>query len=220
MKRSPSSNQPPSAERRRDSLSGGLNDLRENVRVEHLLRMEYHVIPPDEVDAMRQVVLHSPRILKYERQEAPSSTPLAQAAGAEIESMGRDLPADNALVHRLERIEQKLDVLLEHLGVESPGPQEKQRYNVALSARGLRFRDHLERCQAGDMVYLALELPMNPTVEVMAVAETVLVVEDSRPRRLSAGRDVVLEFQVIQDEARMLIERYCRVSQNVRPRRA
>jgi hypothetical protein len=68
------------------------------------------------------------------------------------------------------------------------------------------------------MVCLCLELPMNPTVEVMALAETLLMVEDSRPRRLSAGRDVVLEFRVIQDEARELIERYCRLNQEVRGR--
>jgi hypothetical protein len=92
---------------------------------------------------------------------------------------------------------------------------EKPLYNVSLSARGLRFRDFQRRCQAGDMVYLCLELPMNPTVEITALAETVYVVEDAR-RNLSAGRDVVLEFRVIKEEARQQIERYCQTHQEGR----
>jgi len=210
MKRTSRPNPPPTGERHHRRAK----DPREDLRVEHLLRMEYHVIPPDELEAMREVVLHSPRILKYEWVPNPS----ARAAGAENEPPSSLREPQDPLVQRLDRIERKLDALLEHQGVDAPGLKEKQRFNVTLSARGLRFRDHLDRCQAGDMVYLCLELPMNPTVEVMALAETLLMVEDSRPRRLSAGRDVVLEFRVIQDEARELIERYCRLNQEVRGR--
>jgi hypothetical protein len=211
MKRSSRSNvnPTPSIDRRRSR-----EDPREEVRIEHLLRMDYHVIPPQELEAMREVVLHSPRILKY---EWATSNPSAMAAGAENEPAPIPEILD-PLVQRLDRIERKLDALLEHHGVEAPGLKEKQRFNVTLSARGLRFRDHLKRCQAGDMVYLCLELPMNPTVEVMALAETLVMVEDSRLRRLSAGRDVVLEFRVIQEEARQLIDRYCRLNQEVRGR--
>ena len=48
-------------------------------------------------------------------------------------------------------------------------------------------------------------MPLNPTVEVRAIAETLYVVEDSRHLNLSTGYDVVLEFRVLRDEVREII---------------
>lgn len=171
--------------------------------------MEYEVVPPEEIEAMRTAVEHGPRILKAEwspRHPAPVF------AGGENATAFADWGWETPPVaESLQRIERKLDLILERLGVDAPGLKPKPLYNVNLSARGLRFRDHRRECQDGDMVYLCLELPMNPTVEIMALAEATCVVEDAGTRHLSAGRDVVLEFRVIQDETRELIERYCRL---------
>ena len=179
-------------------------DQRRHVRIEHLIRLEYQVLAPDEVDEVRAQVLDGPRILKYEWQPAPPPA----AAGAENDPVAPDwveTPEDE----RLARIERKLDLLLDRLGVEPLQTAERPFVNVSLSASGIRFRDFQRRLHAGDMVYLCLELPLNPTVEVAAIAETLYVVEEVRQSNLSAGRDVVLQFRVIKDDSRDLIERYC-----------
>ena len=183
-------------------------DARSRIRVEHLVRMEYEVIARDELERVREEVLHGPRILKYERPRRE----LLQAAGAEHELLGEDL-ADSPLWAAIQRIEQKLNLVLERMGAEPPADDERPLCNVTLSARGLRFRDFERRCHAGDLVLLTIELPLNPTLEISAVAETLYVVEDIRHPQLSGGQDVVLEFRVIQDEAQDQIERYCRMVQ-------
>jgi hypothetical protein len=165
-------------------------DARRKIRVEHLLRMEYHVIPPEEMEATCRDVLNGPRILKYEWQQA--SQPVA--AGTENESVDASWEG-SPIGERLQRIELKLDALLERLGVDAPALAQRPLYNVNLSATGLRFRDFQRRCQAGDMVYICIELPLDPTVEIRAIAETLYVVEDSRHSNLSTGYDVVLEFR-------------------------
>ncbi len=180
-------------------------DQRRHVRVEHLLRMEYQVLAPEEVDEARATVLDGPRILKYERQ---STSAAPQVAGAENEPPPPEW-SESPGEDQLRRIERKLDLLLERLGIETPRTDERSFYNVSLSAGGLRFRDYQRRVKAGDMVLVCLELPLSPTVEVYAIAETLYVVEDIRQLHLSTGRDVVLEFRVIKDESRELIARYC-----------
>lgn len=179
-------------------------DQRRHVRVEHLVRMEYQVLAPEEIDDVRAQVLAGPRILKYEWQP----TPPPAAAGAENEPVAPEWTATPE-EERLARIERKIDLLLARLGVEAPRAHERPFANVSLSASGIRFRDFQRRLQAGDMVYLCFELPLNPTVEVAAIAETLYVVEEVRQSNLSAGRDVVLQFRVIKDDSRDLIERYC-----------
>ncbi len=188
----------------------GPAEERRHVRVEHLLRMEYQVIAGQEIEELRAQVLDGPRILKYEWSPGLPR----QTAGAENEPVDPEWieTPDN---ERLTRIERKLDLLLERLGVESPRSSERPFFNVSLSASGLRFRDFQRRCQTGDVVYVSLELPLNPTVEVCAIAETLHVVEDLRQWNLSTGRDVVLEFRVIKDESRDLIERYCQQFQSI-----
>jgi len=183
-------------------------DARSRIRVEHLLRMEYEVIAREELPRLREDVLHGPRILKYERPRRE----LLQAAGAEHELLGEDL-ADSPVWAAIQRLEQKLDLVLERLGAEPPASDERPLCNVSLSARGLRFRDFERRCHAGDLVLLTLELPLNPTLEISAIAETLYVVEDIRHPQLSVGQDVVLEFRDIQEEAQEEIERYCRMVQ-------
>jgi len=179
-------------------------DQRRHVRVEHLVRLEYQVLAPDELDEVRAQVLDGPRILKYEWQPAPPPA----AAGAENEPVAPEW-VDTPENERLARIERKLDLLLDRLGVEALHATERPFVNVNLSASGVRFRDFQRRLQAGDMVYLCFELPLNPTVEISAIAETLYIVEPVRQSNLSAGRDVVLEFRVIKDDSRDLIERYC-----------
>jgi hypothetical protein len=179
-------------------------DQRRHLRVEHLLRMEYQVLAPEELDEVRAQVLDGPRILKYEWQPAPPPT----AAGAENEPVAPEW-VETPENERLARMERKLDLLLERLGIEAPRAPERPFTNVSLSASGMRFRDFQRRLQAGDMIYVCFELPLNPTVEVAAIAETLYVVEAVRQSNLSAGRDVVLEFRVIKDDSRDLIERYC-----------
>jgi hypothetical protein len=200
----------PATEPLRPSDLKPAGDARAKIRVEHLVRMEYEVIPPAELAGVRDQVLHGPRILKYEwpRQE------LLQAAGAEHEGLAPEI-ADAPLWAALKRLELKLDRVLERLGAEPPN-EERPLCNVTLSARGLRFRDFERRCHAGDMILLTIELPMNPTTEVSAVAEVLYVVEDVRHPNLSTGQDVVLEFRVIQDEAQDCVERYCRLVQGGR----
>ena len=189
-------------------------DARSRIRVEHLLRMEYEVIARDELPRVQEDVLHGPRILKYERPRRE----LLQAAGAEHELLGEDL-ADSPIWAAIQRLEQKMDLVLERLGAEPPASDERPFTNVSLSARGLRFRDFERRCRAGDLVLLTIELPLNPTLEISAIAETLYVVEDVRHPQLSVGQDVVLEFRVIQEEAQEEIERYCRMMQGAqRPR--
>jgi hypothetical protein len=179
-------------------------DQRRHLRVEHLLRLEYQVLAPDEVDEVRAQVLGGPRILKYEWQ--PALPPAA--AGAENEPVApewMETPEDE----RLARIERKLDLLLDRLGVEPLRTAERPFVNVSLSASGIRFRDFQRRLTAGDMVYVCFELPLSPTVEIAAIAETLYIVEPVRQTNLSAGRDVVLDFRVIKDDSRELVERYC-----------
>jgi hypothetical protein len=198
----------PATEPTRPSDLKPANDARARIRVEHLVRMEYEVIPPSELGRVREQVLHGPRILKY---EWPVHGML-KAAGAEREILEQEI-ADSPLWIAMKRLEQKLDLVLERLGAESPANEERPLCNVSLSARGLRFRDFERRCHAGDRVLLTLELPMQPTIEVSAIAEVLYVVEDLRHPNLSAGQDVVLEFRVIQDDVQDCIERYCRMVQ-------
>lgn len=179
-------------------------DQRRYVRVEHLVRLEYQVLAPDEIDEVRAQVLDGPRILKYEWQPAPPPA----AAGAENEPVTPEW-VDTPENERLARIERKLDLLLDRLGVEALRATERPFVNVNLSASGIRFRDFQRRLQAGDMVYVCFELPLSPTVEISAIAETLYIVEPVRQSNLSAGRDVVLSFHVIKDDSRELIERYC-----------
>jgi hypothetical protein len=199
----------PATEPERPAELKAPGDARARIRVEHLLRMEYEVIAREEVPRVREEVLHGARILKYER---PSRRELLQAAGAEHDLLGEDL-ADSPLWAAIQRIEQKLNLVLERLGAEPPASDERPLCNLSLSARGLRFRDFERRCHAGDLVLLTIELPMNPTIEISAIAETLYVVEDIRHPQLSVGQDVVLEFRVIQEEAQEHIERYCRMVQ-------
>ena len=108
----------PATEPLRPSDLQPARDARARIRVEHLVRMEYEVIPPSELEAVKNQVLHGPRILKYEwpRRE------LLQAAGAEHEVLEQELP-DTPLWAAMRRLEQKLDLVLERLGAELPSEE-------------------------------------------------------------------------------------------------
>ncbi len=195
------------APRKRGSNRGGGGDSRQRLRVEHLVRMDYQVVPPEAIEAMRAAVEHGPRILKA---EWTALTPPPIASGLD-RNLAEGWETSPPVAECLQRLERKLDLILERLGIDVPGLKQRPLYNVTMSANGVRFRDHRRECQVGDMVYLCIEVPLDPTIEITALAETAHVVEDSGSRHLSAGRDVVLEFRVIQDEAREIIERYCRM---------
>ena len=189
------------------------SDPRSRVRVEHLLRMEYEVVPPEDLDRMRAEVTNGPCILKYERPEVVHEA--LKVAGAESEILPDDIE-DTPLGAYLKSLHRKVDAILERLDIEVPGNDERPMFNVSLSSRGLRFRDFERRCRAGDLVAITIELPFYPTIEVRAIGETLYVVEDVRHPNLSTGQDVVLEFRVIRDDTREQIERYCIANQGTR----
>jgi hypothetical protein len=201
----------PSAERPKPQRPA--TDPRARIRVEHLLRMDYEVVPPEELDRMREEVLNGPCILKYERPGVVREAP--QVAGAEGEILPDEL-VDTPLGALLIGLHRKVDAILERLDIEVPGDDERPMFNVSLSSRGLRFRDFERRCRAGDLVAITIELPLLPTIEVRAIGETLYVVEDVRHPNLSTGQDVVLEFRVIRDDTREQIERYCIANQGAR----
>jgi hypothetical protein len=176
---------------------------RDQPRIEQLLRMEFEVVPAADVERVRLEILRGAQIVKYQ-----TETPRHRAAVVGDEEIADALPP--SLARHLHRIECKLDVLIERLGIDSRGVEsEKPLYNVSLSSSGVRFRDIQGRCTPGDTVRLHIELPFDPVVEVIALGEVLRTVESATGEKLSTGRDVVIEFKALRDESRQAIERLC-----------
>jgi hypothetical protein len=183
-----------------------ISEARDQPRVELLLRMDYEVLPPADIERARHEILRGAQIVKYESPPRRSASP---AAGAEEESPE---PLPLPLSRQLGRIERKLDVLIERLGIESQTvTSERRLFSVNLSTRGVRFRDIQNRCAPGDTVRLHIELPLNPTVEIIALGEVLRTVDTSTGEKLSMGRDVVINFKVMKDESRQAIARFCQL---------
>jgi hypothetical protein len=176
-------------------------DARRLPRVEHLLRLEYAVVPATDVASAREEVARSGQIFRY-----PNRT----ARTAHLEAPDRTAQVSE-VADRLERIEAKLDRLLEQLGMAAPAENpQRLLLNVSLSANAARFRDVLGACSVGDTVRVVIELPLRPTVEVLVLGVVQQLIDSDARTGASGVRDIVVEFETMTDSSRRALERYCR----------
>jgi len=186
---------------------------RDEPRVEQLLRMNYEVVAPADVERTRTEIQRGAQIVKYE-----TELPERRHVAGEDELTDQIPPP---LLRHLARIDRKLDMLIERLGIEANDLEsQKPLFNASLSTRGVRFRDISNRCTPGDTVRLQIELPLNPTVEVIALGEVIRIVDTTTGEKLSMGRDVVIEFTTMREQSRHAIERFTQLMQRPRARRS
>jgi hypothetical protein len=101
---------------------------------------------------------------------------------------------DPELAHWLERIEHKLDLVLDHLGVPNDEPLvQLQTRSVLLSGSGVRF-DGDEPLHEGDRVLLWLEFEGDAAVHLRALARVTDVNGSEEGGRIEVRFDVIREI--------------------------
>lgn len=112
---------------------------------------------------------------------------------------------DPALLERLERLEDRIDLLLEHFGLgEGPMFRDEDVQHVLISGSGMRLADPGDAA-AGQEWIVDLEIPETPPRAVRLLA---------RVRRVGLGGDgspgdVALQFSVIHEDDRDAIIAHC-----------
>lgn len=157
----------------REKHSGGRCE-RSYFRVRCRLPIRTRLVPPEQVDGLEYEILH-------------------RKSGQDLSQLDTDVAA------WLDRIEQKIDRVLIHLGANDDDIRPTAQENVVLSGGGIRLRSE-ESCEAGRVMLLEFELPGAPAHLVRCLADVVAVYDDA-----DGGRDVALTYRAIHAHDREAI---------------
>lgn len=190
-------------------------DRREYLRVEAPLPIRYRVVDQAEARSLRAEIegRASAGAARTRTMRGRTST----LPGLRVPGGARALSpvpetSPPALPHeaqrQLDRIEEKLDRILDHLGLAAvDGASAPRRViDVDISGSGLRFRTR-QRYDEGTLLEIDLELPLSPPARMRAL---ISVVRCSRPDGPSPDGDWMLagQYDAIHEDDRGAIVRY------------
>ena len=175
---------------------------REYRRIKDWVRLEYRLIPPGQMEEVKnRSYYQSRKNTEYQRCWERSGSEFWEKGLGEREN-GENLPVSEALV----RIDQKLTHILDLLQAEK-GLERMQGtpQSVELSASGVRFTA-AEAFENGNYLEVKIALPTFPEFVLLLVSEVVWTAES---RNSSGGRfQVGVRFIEISDEDREYLCRY------------
>ena len=185
-----------------------LYDMRQYLRVEASMPLQFTVITDDDVERITREIESAPKAGRH----IPSAPPISVSASKHPAARTRTSRAQAALsglppelMRRLDRIEDKLDRLLAQA---APQPQQsglREICTVDISGSGIRF-EHSSGVETGAVLDLEVELPLSPVVYVRMLVEVLRC--DAVPGRAPAKHNIAGRYAAIHEQDQAEIVRF------------
>ncbi|RKY03421.1 hypothetical protein DRP77_06125 [Candidatus Poribacteria bacterium] len=166
-----------------------IDEKREHFRVKLSIPIYYRPVGVDEIEGLRELI----RSGRWAGRGGPGTSPVWLSS--------REV--DVAVLQMLREINRKLDLIMEHLGLEASGLFKRGKM-IDLSGSGVRFSG--DRMEKGEVLELSFDLPSTPPRSISALAEVVNVkLSALSPSKAELG----CRFTEISEDDREAIIAFC-----------